>query len=311
MTHKKVWASLSLAALAACSSPGMSPRFSSAAVPATRNLTVATAARDVRTSNRTLYISYLESNSVAVYARDVPPATRMITTGVSSPEGIFVDAKGTLYVTNTDIPIGHFTVTEYPDGASQPSVTIATTYKPLSVVVDSKGRLYVGGITNHTIVINEYAVGGTTPIKTVFPTTIVGSPFMGGLAVDQSDNLYASFFMYDHPPSHVVKFGPNLRQEKELQLAGLDNIDLNPGLGIDASGNLYVGGTANGINVYPPGSKNPVRSLSAGFSQYFAVGADGSVYDPETVFVDEFAPGATEPTAQFEDARYPVGAAIR
>jgi hypothetical protein len=312
MANRSLFVFLSLAALAACSSPSVGPSLSSGALPATQTF-VSREARLLPGSTPTLYVSYLESNSVTLYPANVPspPPIRTITSGISSPEGIWVDAKGTLYVTNTDIGGGHFTITKYPANASQPSLTInATTYRPLSVAVDSKGHVYVGGNENGTVVINEYAPGGTKPIKTVFPTTLTGDPFMGGLAVDQRDNLYAAFFVYRHPPAHVVRFAPGLTNEKDLNLAGLNTIDLDAGLGIDSSGNLYVGGALNGINVYLQGSKNPARAINGGDSQYFAVTPSGALYDPEAGFVDEFAPGASSPSVQFADARYPVGAAV-
>lgn len=313
MTKHYVLTFLSVAPLAACSSSAAGTSVSSNVLPAAQNVAVSRDSRLLPGSTPTLYVSYLETNTVTLYPANVPSPSpiRTITSGISSPEGIWVDAKGKLYVTNTDIGGGHFTVTEYPAGASQPSVTInATTYRPLSVAVDSKGHVYVGGDENGTVVINEYAPGGTKPIKTVFPTALTGDPFMGGLAVDQRDNLYAAFFVYDHPPAHVVRFAPGLTNEKDLNLAGLNTIDLDPGLGIDSSGNLYVGGALDGINVYPHGSKNPARAINGGYSQYFAVTANGALYDPETVYIDEFSPGASSPSVQFTDSRYPVGAAI-
>lgn len=313
MANRIALAFLTVATLAACASPALRSSVSSNALPTTRDVAVSRHAQRSPDSTRTLYVSYLESNAVTLYPADVPspPPIRTITSGISSPEGIWVNSKGTLYVTNTNIGGGHYTVTEYPAGASQPSLTISgLPYRPLSVAVDSKGHVYVGGDENQTVVINEYAPGGTTPIKTVFPTTETGDPFMGGLAVDQRDNLYAAFFVYRHPPAHVVRFAPGLTNEKDLNLAGLNTIDLDPGLGIDSSGTLYVGGALNGINVYPHRSKNPARTINGGDSQYFAVTADGSLYDPETVYIEEFAPGASSPTVQFADGAYPVGAAV-
>jgi hypothetical protein len=261
-----------------------------------------------------LYISDLEANSVTLYPANVasPAPLATITSGVFEPQGIWVDRGGMLYVANSAYSHPESaSVTVYQPGAMQPSLTIpATTYEPLSVAADSKGNVYVGGNHNGSVVISEYPPGGTTASATVSPTSLHGVPFMGGLAVDRNDNLYAAFFVYDHPPAHVVKFAPGLTNERDLKLGGLDTIDLDPGLGRDAKGNLYVGGALYGINVYPRGSKNPSRTLSGGFSQFFTVASDGALYDPETYYVDEFSPGGNNPNVQFKGVQYPVGAAV-
>lgn len=299
---------LPVAVLAACSSPGPSSNQLPGQLPA------AHAVRTAQSSGPILYISDLEANSVTLYPANVasPAPLSTITSGVFEPEGIFVDRNGTLYVANSAYSHASLaSVTVYPPGATQPSLTIqASTYEPMSVAADSKGNVYVGGNENGTVVINEYAAGGTTAINTVFPTGNHGDPFMGGLAVDRRDNLYASFFVYDHPPAHVVKFAPGLANERDLKLGGLDSIDLNPGLGRDAKGNLYVGGALYGINVYRHGSRKPSRTISGGFSQFFTVAPNGALYDPETYYVDEFSPGSAYPDIQFKGAQYPVGAAV-
>lgn len=299
---------LPAAALAACSSPAAGPGFTANQIPAAR------VERAAKSSGPVLYVSDVEANSVTLYPANVasPAPLATITSGVFEPEGIWVDAGGTLYVANSAYSHPQSAgVTVYPPGASQPSLTIHVSgYEPLSVAVDSKGDVYVGGNENGTVVINEYPPGGTTPLNTVFPTTLKGVPFMGGLAVDRRDHLYADFFVYDHPPAHVVEFAPGLTNERDLKLTGLDTIDLNPALGRDAKGNLYVGGALNGINVYRRGSKKPSRTMSGGFSQFFAVAPNGALYDPEAYYVDEFAPGSNYPSVQFKGTQYPVGAAI-
>jgi hypothetical protein len=271
-------------------------------------------AEPAKDSRLVLYVSDLEANSVTLYPANVasPAPLATITSGVYEPEGIFVNDKGTLYVTNSSY--SHppsASVTVYPPGATQPSLTIPTpTYRPMSVVADSKGNVYVGGNVNGTVVINEYAAGGTTAINTVFPTALTGDPFMGGLAVDRHDHLYAAFFVYDHPPAHVVEFAPGLTKEHDLKLQGLDTTDLNAGLGRDAKGNLYVGGALYGINVYHRGSKKPARTISGGFSAFFTVARNGAVYDPAAYYVFEFLPGSNYPDVTFKGVQYPAGAAI-
>ena len=268
----------------------------------------------IQASSQTLYVSDLIANTVTLYPANVPNPSpiRTITKGISNPKGLWVDAAGTLYVANSQLPqssIGD--VTEYRAGSSTPSLTIPTRFKPVSVVTDSKGHLYVGadGVNNGTVEISEYASGSAKPVKTVFPTTLIGDPFMGGLAVDAQDDLYAAFFIYNKPPVHVVRFAPGLRRERDLALAGLDAVDIVPGLGRDASGNLYVGIFDDQVNLYPPGSRNPSRSIVTA-PEYFTVTGDGALYTPAGDYVDEFLPGSTSPI-RFAEGAAPTGAAVR
>jgi hypothetical protein len=133
---------------------------------------------------------------------------------------------------------------------------------------------------------------------------------MGGLAVDRHDHLYAAYFVYDHPPAHVVEFAPGLTKEHDLKLQGLDSVDLNAGLGRDAKGNLYVGGALYGINVYHRGSKKPARTMSGGSSVFFTVASNGALYDPAAYYIFEFSPGSNYPDITFKGLQYPAGAAI-
>lgn len=240
-----------------------------------------------------------------------PSPISTITAGIKRPEGIWVDGAGTLYVANSASRGGAGSVTVYRSGSQQPSLTLQTSYRPMSVVTDSKRNVYVGSNDSFIVAISEYAPGSSQPRKTVFPTKLTGVPFMGGLAVDAKDNLSASFFVYANPPAHVVKFAPGLRRKRDLQLVGLAPPNLDQALARDGAGNLYVGGAPNGINIYAPGSKQPSRTISGGFSQYFTVSSDGSLYDPADYYVFEFAPGAQNPDITFKGAlQYPVGAAI-
>jgi hypothetical protein len=263
----------------------------------------------------TVYVSDLGKSTVWIFPAGVndPSPIGQITAGLSEPEGVWIDGHGVLYVANFNGGTGVGSVTEYQPGATQPFRTItAGIFRPESVAVDSHGTLYVGQNANGTPQIVEYASGSATPLKAVFPTSLHGVSFMGGMAVDGAGNLYAAFFAYDNPPAHVVVFGPGLKNERDLRLQGLDNIDLNPGLARDGRGNLYVGGALAGINVYAPGSKTPARSISAGFSQYFTVSGAGALYVPNQHSVDEYAPGGSTPFAGITASlALPEGAALR
>jgi sugar lactone lactonase YvrE len=87
--------------------------------------------------------------NVVVYPSGSKSPKRTITDGVTSPVGIAVDAKGTLYVTN----ITENNVTEYLHGESQPYQTITEGVNgPIAVTVNDAGWLYVSNFGNNVVI---------------------------------------------------------------------------------------------------------------------------------------------------------------
>lgn len=246
-----------------------------------------------------VYVSDEGANAVFLYPAGVsdPSPTAEITDGIADPLGIAVDANGTLYVANfAGGASGNGSITEYTAGSVHPSLTITDVSKPNSVAVDSNGNLYVGENTATTVEIAEFAPGATSPTTTVFPTRIPGIPFMGGMATDKAGNLYAAFFIYFKPPAHVVKLSPELTQQRDLNLRGLDSLDFNPGLARDGAGNLYVA-TLPAVDVYAKHSQKVTRTIDASTPQYLAATTSGTLYIPNQTEVDVYAPGASSPEA--------------
>jgi DNA-binding beta-propeller fold protein YncE len=292
-------------ALAACATSG-----SSVAPPSIGQLTAQTLA----TTQHQIYISDEGANAVWIFPAGVndPSPTAEITDGINEPLGIWVDAKGVLYVANFASGTSNGSVTEYRPGTTHPSLTIPNLMSPASVAVDRKGTLYVGEDTDaaRTPTIAEYAPGATQPTKTVSATSITGIPFMGGMTVDPAGNLYVAFFQYFVPPVHVVEFAPGLTNERDLKLQGLDDLNFLPGLGRDRAGTLYVG-TMAGINVYAAGSTSPTRVIKTGFSQYLTATNAGTLYVPNQSLVAVYAPGSGKPHRTIQTSLVlPEGAAV-
>jgi hypothetical protein len=100
---------------------------------------------------------------------------------LSNPDGVAVDAAGTLYVAS---PTGS-TVTEYPAGSTSPSATISNgIVDPDGVAVDAAGTLYVAN--NGASTVTEYPTGSTSPSVTISN----GVSFPGGIAVDAAGTIY-------------------------------------------------------------------------------------------------------------------------
>jgi hypothetical protein len=295
-----------IATLAACAGGATRGPDAAPMLPRAQNATHA------RSTAQNVYVSDEGAGAVFVYPAGVsnPTPTAEITDGISDPLGIDVDRHGTLYVANFNGGSGAGSVTVYKAGSTHPSLTITDVSEPTSVAVDASGNLYVGENTSQTVEIAEFAPGAMQPSTTVFPTKLPGFPFMGGMTVDRSNNLYAAFFIYFKPPVHVVKFAPGLTNERDLTLSGLDLLDFNPGLARDGMGNVYVG-TFGGVNVYAKGSKKVARTIDISTPQYSGATPDGTLYVPDQTSVEIYAPGAQEPEAMISNSLVlPEGVAI-
>ena len=93
-------------------------------------------------SMKLLYVSdYTESQILAYQqGRESSGPIGEIVDGISTPQGIAVDSSGTLYVANQ----GNDTITEYPAGASEPTVTLSSgNDEPLDVANPRIARVLV------------------------------------------------------------------------------------------------------------------------------------------------------------------------
>lgn len=168
-----------------------------------------------------------------------------ITTGLSEPERLFVDAQGSVYATN----IGNNTITAYKAGKTSPFLTISNGVdSPTGITVDHAGTVYCANVGNNTITV--YPKGQTSPSETIS----AGAEY---LATDANDNLYASTF------DGVVKYAPGTTTGTNL---GLSIGSTSDALEVDRSGNvIYLDGTT--IDYFPAGQTQPSKQIviSSGF----------------------------------------------
>lgn len=119
-------------------------------------------------------------------------------TGLSSPEGLVLDASGNIYVPND----GNHTITVYAAGSNgdvAPTATISGSYTKLSnpyqLSLDSSNNIYVANYAGASgINVLEFAAGSNgnlAPIKTIAgtKTKLDGTD---GIALDASGNEYAA-----------------------------------------------------------------------------------------------------------------------
>lgn len=107
-----------------------------------------------------------------------------ITTGTDGPFGLAVDKKGTLYVVNID----NSTVTVYPPGATEPSLTISSGLStPYGIAVDSKGNVFVSNLGTNDI--EAYKSGTTSPYESINFNSYGQAV---GVGVDGKDNIWVA-----------------------------------------------------------------------------------------------------------------------
>jgi hypothetical protein len=175
-----------------------------------------------------------------------------------------------LYVANTGI-YGPASVTVY--GGSKQNLLRTITdgvQSPVSLTLNPSGHLYVANDNTVTVYVNQ----GRKLRRTI--SRRLRSPFQ--VALDSSGNLY------------VLRF-----QKVTVYVSGTQHIMHNIkvmgySLALDASNNLYVGTRNNTVNVYPPGSTTPSRTISDGIVTPAALAFDtaGNLYVANTFGGSEY-----------------------
>jgi hypothetical protein len=253
------------AMLAACS--GSSPSPAVPAVPsdsATRQFNDRTSLK----GGSVLYAAYPSGKEVAVFGLGkYKKPNRTITSGIDSPTGEAVDAKGNLYVANSGSGYGEYgeRVVVYAPGGSTPIAEYGTggyygqIYDPWGIAVSKTGTLYVADNccnSYHSDSITVFPSGSYTKPSQYLYLPDYDTPYF--LAVDAKGDLFATDGSGPHTSGgHVYEFK-----------AGSSPIDLGLhlddawGIAIDKKHDLVVADPGNGtIDVFPPKATEPSRQI--------------------------------------------------
>jgi hypothetical protein len=247
-----------------------------------------------------LYVANFVSNVVNVYKayQHDPPVIDTLSNGVVAPYSLWVDAAGTLYVSNDfgkNNPYAD-TVTEFARGSHTPTKVLKGLSFPGPVAVDSMGSVYVQD--SHLYV---YEHGSTLPTRAI---TGLGDG-ANALTVDDHQNVYSLIFTFVGPQelcySYVVKIprGASGGKRNGVAVSGCGY-----GIALDAQENLYLAYYGNDnisrIAVFKPGSHRPFRTITKGLAApiQIAFGPDGSLFVPNdnNATVTVYAPGGSTPT---------------
>ena len=174
---------------------------------------------------------------------------RRITDSVMNPQGLAVDSKGSLYVSN--VGSTEEAITVYSPGKSKPRLTIPTPGY-YGMAVDSKGDIfatYVGGT------VYAYKAGAKKPYE-----SIGGFDNPVGIAVDSKDNVWVS----DDFANKVYTIPAGTKEVKDAGPIGLSS---PLGLSFGTADTLYIGNFGNNtVTVYAAGSKKPSATITDGIT---------------------------------------------
>jgi len=204
-----------------------------------------------------LFVCCASDSGIAVLKDKTYKEVREITSGLDSPDGVWVDKHGNVYVANVSGP----NVTEYKPGASSPSCTYSTgLFDPINVTTDDVGNVYVADFNDlkNPGYIYKYAQCSNT-ISTSY--SVSSGP--EGVAVDKSGDIFVS---YD-----TTSFTGAFEEFKggSSTPTPLGATDGSPGgLILDQSGNLIADDQKGSIDVIAPpysGATTLVGGLSDPF----------------------------------------------
>src|SRR5580704_15611418 len=214
-----------------------------------------------------LFVSSFRLGYVAIYCtkgHNQAPLGK-ITAGISGPEGANVDAKGNLYITNTNAN----TVTEYAPGSMTPEFTYSGggLGAPADVAIDKAGNAYVTTYTSSfsSGEILEYAPGTTTGTNLGIVTK---EP--GGITIDKAGDIVTA----DQGLPGVLVFPPGKTQPSKT--FAQNTLDPDPVRFAKAEHQVYVGdAVGNSVYVYDYPSGTLVDTITDGID-----GPNGVALDP-------------------------------
>jgi|GEM_PF-5864127 len=200
--------------------------------------------------------------------------TRLVNSGLVSPQALTVDSSGNVYVGDP----GQHAIFVYAPGQSTPSRTIGGPSGPASLVqtpealaIAPNGDLYVADYGAKAVLV--FAPGANNPVApTAEITGLTAGP--SGVALDSAGNI----FVTTHDTGAILEFSANSSGPATpiKNISGpTTGLDQTMGIGLDASDNMYVGhGTSSGagyavfiFSAAQNGDVAPTTTISGGNTQ--------------------------------------------
>lgn len=217
------------------------------------------------------------SSTPTSYRSEVLPFT-----GLTGPEGVAVDASGSVYVSNVDNDRIMKLETE---STSQTVLPFTGLKEPYGLAVDADGAVYVADTDSNRVL--KLAAGSSS--QTVLPFTGLNRP--EGLAVDESTG---SVYVADTGNNRILKLDAQSTSQTVLQFADLER---PKGVAVDRAGRVYVADTGNNrVLKLPPGSTSQTALSFTGLKDPSGLAADssGSIYVTDGSRVVRLAAGSNK-----------------
>lgn len=179
-----------------------------------------------------------------------------LTSGLTSPQGMFVDRHHRLWVANTNA----FNIVAFKRGATTAFATLNDPgYYPISVVADSHGTVFAAnaqGSSGQPGIVTFWKKGSTNVSGTL---TLANFQVVLGIGVDASDNIYVSYVPKSGAPT-VAEFPAGSQTGEQLSIAGTTISQIT----FDNSANLVMEDEYGTLGIWaPPYSGGPARTLPA------------------------------------------------
>jgi sugar lactone lactonase YvrE len=199
----------------------------------------------------TLFVSSYKLDYVAMYCtkgHNQAPIGK-ITSGIETPEGANVDAKGNFYVTNTSAN----TVTEYAPGSITPEFTYSSGLgDPAGVAIDAKQNVYVTNLSPASVVVFPQKSNSASRKFTdlTFPIDV---------AIDSVGNAYVTTYTSSFQSGEILEYAPGSTTGVNLGI-----VTKEPGgITIDKAGDIVTADQGlPGVLVFPPGKTSPSETFA-------------------------------------------------
>ncbi|MBV8067341.1 MAG: hypothetical protein JO113_05150 [Candidatus Eremiobacteraeota bacterium] len=269
---------MSVAALAACGGPASTPPGSFA--PSSNSVPFAPRMEASGCGKSLAYVTSY-NNSVYIYDQTHNAKTPCgQITGVTNPQGLFVDKQGNLWVAiSGDCKSQFSSVLEFAPGKSTPIKTLQDSQGSASdVAVDNaSGTVYVTNFFDYTKgcasgnngVVEVYAGGSTTPTGTL------SDPHMNYAvndAVDNQGNLYVTYIEVNGPSGsgRIDEWFGGAGSPTDLGIT----LQAPGGIQTTASGALLVCDQSVACGDFAPGSKTMTNLFAKKHAGSFGVALD-------------------------------------
>lgn len=199
-----------------------------------------------------LYVSSYKLNYVDIYCvkgKNQAPIGK-ITDGISGPEGLAVDAKGNLYVTNTT---GN-DVKEYARDSTTPSFTYTDELgDPAGVAVDTSQNVYVTNLSPASLTI--FPQQSNTPKAQI--TNDLTYPI--DVALDPKSNAYVTTYNAAYTEGEVIEYAKGTSNGTNLGIV----TEAPGGITLDKAGDIVTADQRlPGVLVFPSGKTEPSKTFA-------------------------------------------------